>query len=55
MKKEIQRRLEGVERRIQYWKSGVSKCEREATDFEERLGVLKKEGECKTLQHVFMK
>ena len=41
----IQRRLEAAEREIKYYKERVSRCESQANDYEEKLGLLKKEGE----------
>ena len=46
-KRELQRKVEKVEVKIQYWKGSINRYEREATGYEERLGVLKKEGECR--------
>ena len=40
--------MEEAEGVIQYHKEWVSKWESEATGCEERLGLLKKEGECRT-------
>ena len=37
--------MEGAEGMIQYYKEWVSKWESDATGYEERLGLLKKEGE----------
>ena len=46
-KRELQRRVEEAEGNIQGWKWEVNQQEREATGYEERLGVLAKEGECR--------
>jgi hypothetical protein len=40
--------VEEAEREIQYCKGAVSEWESQATGYEERLGLLKKEGECRT-------
>ena len=41
-------RAEGAEGWIQDYKREVSKWESAATGYEERLGLLEKEGECRT-------
>ena len=46
-KRVLQRRVEKVERKIQYYKGEVNRYESEATGYEERLGVLAKEGKCR--------
>ena len=46
-KRELQRRVEKVEGEIQHWKGLANQWESKATDYEERLGVLAKEGECR--------
>ena len=46
-KRELQRRVEEAERLIQRRKGLANQQESEATDYEERLGVLAKEGECR--------
>ena len=46
-KRELQRRMKEAEREIQHWKEKVNCYESEATDYEERLGVLTKQGECR--------
>ena len=48
LKRAIQERLEGAERMIQVCKGIVNGYESDANDCEERLGLLKKEGECRT-------
>ena len=40
--------MEEAEGQIQHCKEWVSKWESIATGYEERLGLLKKEGECRT-------
>ena len=40
--------MEGVEGQIQRYKGLVSVWESKATGYEERLGLLEKEGECRT-------
>ena len=40
--------MEVVEGWIQHYKREVSKYESDATGYEERLGLLEKEGECRT-------
>ena len=47
-KRELQRRLEEVEREIQDRKRLISYWESRAKDHEERLGLLKEERECRT-------
>ena len=47
-KRELQRRVEEAEGRIQDHKWSANRWESEATDREERLGVLTKEGGCRT-------
>ena len=47
-KRELQGRVEGMERQIQYYKGLVSEYESKATGYEEELGRLEKEGECRT-------
>ena len=47
---ELQSRVEEVEGVIQGRKGWISKLESEATGYEERLGLLKKEGERRTWQ-----
>ena len=47
-KRELQRRVEEAEGWIQHRKEEVNQQESEATRDEERLGVLKKEGGCRT-------
>ena len=42
--------MEEVEREIQYYKGEVSRWESKAAGHEERLGLLEKEGECRTWQ-----
>jgi chromosome segregation ATPase len=49
-KRRLQGRVEWVEREIQGYKGEVSEWESRATGCEERLGLLKKEGECRTRQ-----
>ena len=46
-KRELRRRVKKAEDNIQYHKGWVNRHESEATDYEERLGVLAKEGECR--------
>ena len=46
-KRELQRRVEEAEERIQIYKGEVNRWESDATGYEERLGVLAKEGECR--------
>ena len=46
-KRELQRRVEEAEGEIQDCRGWVNNYESEATDYEERLGVLTKEGECR--------
>ena len=46
-KRELQRRVEEAEGKIQGYKGHVNDYESEATGYEERLGVLAKEGECR--------
>jgi hypothetical protein len=48
VKREQQGRVEEAEGLIQAYKGQVSEWESEATDREEILGLLKKEGECRT-------
>ena len=40
--------LEEAEGGIQWYKGQVNKYESDANHYEERLGLLKKEGECRT-------
>ena len=40
--------MEEAEGMIQHYKEMVSRWERDATGYEERQGLLKKEGECRT-------
>ena len=42
--------MEEAEGKIQDYKLWVSEYESEATGYEERLGLLEKEGECRTWQ-----
>ena len=49
-KRELQRRLEKLERGIQRYKGLVEEYESKANGYEEKLGLLKKEGECKIRQ-----
>ena len=42
--------MKEVEREIQRYKGEVSECESDAAGYEERLGLLEKEGECRTWQ-----
>ena len=46
IKMELQGRVDAAEEWIQHYKGRVSEWESEATGYEERLGLLKKEGEC---------
>ena len=46
-KRVLQRRVEEAEGEIQYYKGEVNHYGSEATDYEERLGVLTKQGECR--------
>ena len=48
LKRAIQERLERAERWIQTYKEEVNRCESGANHYEERLGLLKTEGECRT-------
>ena len=45
LKSEIQHQLEEAEKGIHNWKEKANKCESEADSREERIGLLKKEGE----------
>ena len=47
-KRELQERVEEVEGQIQTFKQMVSMWVSDSTGYEERLGLLKKEGECRT-------
>jgi hypothetical protein len=47
-KRELQRRVEDAEGVIQRYKRRVSEYENKTTGDEERLELLKKEGECRT-------
>lgn len=47
-KRELQRGVQKAERGIQHSKGWVSEWESKATGCEERLGLLEKEGECRT-------
>ena len=40
--------MEAVEGMVQFRKGKVSQCESDVTGYEEILGLLKKEGECRT-------
>ena len=46
-KRELQRRVEEAEGNIQDWKGDVNRHESKIPGYEERLGVLAKEGECR--------
>ena len=46
-KRELQRRVEKAEGEIQHWKGLANQEERIVTGYEERLGVLAKEGKCR--------
>ena len=46
-KRELQGRFEEAEKMIQTYKLWANHWERDATIYEERLGVLKREGECR--------
>ena len=46
-KRRLQERVKEVESNIQRYKRAVSEWESEATGYEERLGLLEKEGECR--------
>ena len=48
LKRTIQERLEVAEGEIQRNKGLVNKYESRTNHYEERLGLLKKEGECRT-------
>ena len=52
-KRELQRRVEEAERNIQYYKGLANQWESKATGYEERLGVLRKEGGCRTWQCIY--
>ena len=45
--------MKEAERWIQDYKGWVSGCESRATGYEERLGLLEKEGECNTAKYYF--
>ena len=47
-KRELQRRVEEAEGKIQGYKRSANRWESKATGYEERLGVLTKEGGCRT-------
>ena len=48
LKRAIQERLEEAEEEIQICKGEVNRGESKANSCEERLGLLKKKGECRT-------
>ena len=52
-KRELQRRVKVAEGQIQIWKESANQQERSATRYEERLGVLAKEGGCRTWQCIY--
>ena len=52
-RRELQRRVEEAEGKIQSWKWWVNEKANEATGYEERLGVLAKEGGCRTWQCIY--
>ena len=47
-KRKLQRRVREAEKQIQKYKGWISERVRDAAGYEERLGLLKKKGECKT-------
>ena len=49
-KRELQRRVEEAEGEIQFWKGSANQQEIIVTGYEERLGVLTKEGEYRPQQ-----
>ena len=55
VKSDIQRRLEVAERMICRYKEGVNEYGSEAGDYEQRLGLLKKEGQFKISAMVCMR
>ena len=46
-RRDLQRRVEEAEGDIRHWKGLANQWESKATGYEERLGVLAKEGECR--------
>ena len=52
-KKELQKRVEEAEGEIQRWKGLANRWERSGTGYEEKLGVLTKEGGCRTWQCIY--
>ena len=44
----LRKRVKEMERQILWYKKEVSEYENEATGYEVRLGLLEKEGECRT-------
>ena len=52
-KRELQRRVEEAKGWIQRWKGLANQQESNATGYEDRLGVLTKEGGCRTWQCIY--